>query len=131
MRRCLQEKIFCDYSSFRNEKPGKILCNDYVAKRKSALADLKTQHNLFNVSIQYSANLAKSTCNYAIYRFHPKFAGAKKHFFHSYGQYSFELKRNRRQWKISSITQTLLVNEGNPELHGATRKGIKKEADPL
>ena len=119
---CLAETISYDYSSFRGEKPGRMLRTEYIAKRKADLANLLTQHNLCNLSFNCSKETAEVTCNYTIYRFHPEFMGAKEHYFHSYGQYLFTLERDGSHWKISAITQKLLINDGNPELHGATRR---------
>lgn len=119
---CLVENIRCDYSSFRAEKPGEIARHTYIAKRKTDLSLLKTQHNLSNVSIDINGKLAEVKCNFAIYRFHPEFNGSKEHYFHSYRQYEFELHEEDNGWKISVITQKLLVNDGNPELHGATSR---------
>lgn len=48
-----------------------------------------------------------------------RFQGSREHYFHSYGHYLFVLKQDDNCWKISSITQTLLINDGNPKLHGA------------
>jgi 3-phenylpropionate/cinnamic acid dioxygenase small subunit len=118
---CLFDPIYCDYSSFRSEEPGQISRDNYIAKRKEALTELKTQHNLFNLLIQYLDESAEVRCNYVIYRFHPVFAGGRAHFFHSYGHYKFALKHEKNHWKISAITQILLTNDGNPELHEATR----------
>jgi len=118
----LLETIHCDYSSFRAEKPAEIERNAYIAKRKSDLSELKTQHNLSNLSININGKLAEVKCNFAIYRFHPAFQGSKEHCFHSYGQYQFGLHEEDSGWKISSITQKLLINDGNPELHGVTRR---------
>lgn len=118
----LLDNIRCDYSSFRAEKPAEIARNKYIEKRKADLSLLKTQHNLSNLSIDLNGKFAVVKCNFVIYRFHPKFEGSKEHYFHSYGQYEFELHEEENGWKISAITQKLLVNDGNPELHGATRR---------
>jgi 3-phenylpropionate/cinnamic acid dioxygenase small subunit len=118
----LLNSVYTDYSSFRPESPGFITKSDYVASRQQAHGELKIQHNLFNLLITPAQDLAEVICNYAIFRFHPQFNGAKKDFFHSYGNYKFELRRERDVWKIASIVQNLLVNDGNPELHGALRR---------
>jgi hypothetical protein len=122
MRECLAETIHCDYSSFRGTPASEIAREDYVAQRRTALASLRTQHNLSNLSISASANEAEVQCNYAILRFHPDFDGSRDEYFHSYGQYRFKVVQTRAGWSISSITQLLLMNEGNPTLHGGLRK---------
>jgi hypothetical protein len=57
-----------------------------------------------------------------IYRFLLEYKGAAGQYFHSWGQYEFTLKQIAKHWKIAAITQNLLANEGNPEIHGALRK---------
>ena len=122
MRACLSDTIDCDYSSFRGTPPSMIARDDYVSLRTTALASLKTQHNLSNITIVGSENTAEVKCNYAILRFHPNFDRSPDQYFHSYGQYRFGLARAEDQWRIASITQMLLTNEGNPALHrGAQR----------
>lgn len=121
MSDCLADEIYCDYFSFLGEEPATIKRNDYINKRKVVLGELKTQHNLTNLSIVYTNDVAEVNCNFIIYRFHREFSGSKDQFFHSYGTYLFKLKRDINHWKINSITQALLVNDGNPQLHEAMR----------
>lgn len=121
MHNCLDETIYCDYSTFRKEKPGEVTRDKFIALREKALADLKTQHNLTNLSFTLFEKRAEVLCNYAIYRFHPDFSGSQEHFFHSYGQYHFGLVRNDGDWRIATIVQTLLISDGNEKLHGALK----------
>jgi hypothetical protein len=122
MSESLIETIRCDYSSFRGTPPSEIARGDYIDQRRTALTSLRTQHNLSNLSISGSANEAEVKCNYAILRFGPDFDGSPDQYFHSYGQYRFTVVRIGRVWKIASITQLLLTNEGNPALHGGLPK---------
>ena len=119
---CLCDEIFCDYSSFRGISPGNLTKQQYVAERSNAFALLKTQHNLFNIIVDIQTDSARVQCNYVIYRFLLKYKGSADQYFHSWGQYEFTLKKIAKHWKIAAITQSLLVNEGNPEIHGALRK---------
>lgn len=121
MRDCLADRIFTDYSSFRNTPAETLEAEEYISKRKSALADLKTQHNFSNLQVDVDGDRARSRCNYAIHRFHPDFRNEPDKFFHSYGHYLFEFERSDAGWKITSIIQKLRANHGNPQLHGATR----------
>ncbi len=121
MRECLAESIHCDYSSFRGTPPGDIARDDYIGQRAIALAALKTQHNLSNLSIEGTETHAEAICNYAILRFAPDFDGTPARFFHSYGQYQFGVVMTDNQWRIISIRQSLLVSDGNPELHAGAR----------
>ncbi len=119
---CLCDEIFCDYSSFRGTPPGNCTKHEYVAERKTAFTQLKMQHNIFNIIVDIQADLARVQCNYVIYRFLSKYNGFSDEYFHSWGQYEFTLKNIDQHWKIAAITQNLLVNEGNPTIHGALRK---------
>lgn len=98
-----------------------MLRDQYVKQRKDTHSLLKTQHNLFNLSINVG-NKASVLCNYCIYRFDNQVPNADENYFHSYGQYVFDLQWDDRGWKIVSITQKLLMNQVNPNLH----KGIRK-----
>ena len=122
MHRCLVERVYCDYSSFRGTPPSEIARDDYVMLRRTALASLKTQHNLSNLLMSGSPSEAEVKCNYTILRFAPDFDGSPDRFFHSHGQYRFKLVPIGGEWKIASIAQWLLVNEGNPALHGGLRR---------
>lgn len=118
----LCDEIFCDYSSFRGISPGALTKQQYVAERSKAFTRLKTQHNLFNIIVDIQVDSARVQCNYVIYRFLSEYNGTADQYFHSWGQYEFTLKYIAGHWRIASITQNLLVNEGNPEIHGALRK---------
>jgi len=123
MRRCLSDQVFTDYTSFRDVRAGSISGERYVAQRRAALNDLDMQHNFLNlkVAVLESGSRAHARCNYIIHRFHPSFDGSNNHYFHSYGHYKFEFELFDNEWLISSITQVLLRNAGNAEIHGATR----------
>ena len=123
MQNCMCDEVNLDYSSFRNEPPSKQKSSEYCRKRKESLETLVTQHNLFNLIIKVNEdNLsANVNCNFIIYRFLIPFSGTKEDFFHSYGQYEFEVKFDNNNWKISSIIQNILMNDGNKNIH----KGIK------
>ena len=124
MQSCMCDEVYLDYSTFRKTPPGKQKSRQYCEERQKSLATLITQHNLFNIIMENDAvNLmAKVNCNFVIYRFTKSPSGSKEDFFHSYGQYEFELRFEEQNWKISSITQKILMNEGNPDIH----KGILK-----
>ncbi|HEY5039986.1 MAG TPA: nuclear transport factor 2 family protein [bacterium] len=122
MKACLTKSVDCDYSSFRGTPPGRITKEKYVAQREKSLSTLKTLHNLSNLSMASIGKSIEVKCNYAILRFHPDFKGSRKHFFHSYGCYRFIAIREGRIWRISAIVQRLLMNDGNPALHGGTRR---------
>ncbi len=118
MRSCLDDEIFVDYSSFRGTEPSRISADEYVELRRQALSDLLMQHNHCNLvlSLQTSRR-ASASCNYQIMRFERE---GNRHF-HSWGTYDFGFVRRSDEWRISSIAQHLLKNDGEPSIHtGAT-----------
>lgn len=123
LRDCLCDEVFTDYSSFRGVPASTISSDVYVEQRRTALYTLDMQHNFLNLRIEVNAAAERSTaaarCNYIVYRFHPSFDGTNDHYFHSYGHYIFAFAKIDGAWKISSIVQRLLRNEGNREIHGA------------
>jgi len=123
MRNCLCQEIFLNYSSFRNEVPTTYTSTEYCEKRRESLAPLITQHNLNNLIIKINDNnlSANITCNFTIYRFLSEYNGDKSEFFHSYGQYEFEVKFHEKKWKISSIIQKIIMNEGNKNIHSGVK----------
>ena len=118
LRECLDDEVFIDYSSFRGTDPSRVLAGEYVTARKQALGDLVMQHTHSNLAVSFeSADHARATCDYRIDRFE---RNGDRHF-HSWGTYEFGLVRRPVGWKICSITQHLLKNEGDPTIHGALR----------
>jgi len=87
-----------------------------VTARRQALGDLTMQHTYSNLAITFeSDDHVRTTCNYRIDRFERD----GDHYFHSWGTYEFGLVRRDVGWRISSIAQHLLKNEGDPSVHGA------------
>ncbi len=123
MRNCLHDEVQTDYSSFRDVPAATISSDRYVEQRRAALHSLDMQHNFLNLQIEFAPNGPEATarCNYVIYRFDPSSDNHADNFFHSYGHYLFTLIVSDRDWRIRAITQKLMCNRGNPEIHGATR----------
>jgi hypothetical protein len=123
MRDCLCDEVFTDYSSFRDVRPSTISGDTYVEQRRAALQALDMQHNFFNlrVDVDEGAETATARCNYSIHRFHPSYDGLSPHSFHSCGHYLFAFAIVCGNWRISRITQNLLRDHGDREIHGATR----------
>lgn len=123
MRGCLHNVVQTDYSSFRDVPPATTSAERYVEQRRAALHTLDMQHNFLNLQIEFASGDPEATarCNYMIYRFDPSSDNHADNFFHSYGHYVFTLIKADREWRIRAITQNLLCNRGNPDIHGATR----------
>lgn len=120
MRKCLDDVVYCDYSSLRGVAPGTVTREDYVAQRIVALAHLMMQHDLTNLRIQIDGESAAVQCNFVIRRF--KSSPDSHDFFHSYGRYLFRLVRRQTVWRISGVTQVVTKNRGNPAIHGGATK---------
>lgn len=115
MRACLDDDLFVDYSSFRGTEPERTSADEYVRLRQQALSNLLMQHNHSNLAVRlHSDERASATCNYQIYRFERR--GDRQ--FHSFGTYEFGLIRRRSEWRICTITQHLIRNEGDQSIHG-------------
>jgi hypothetical protein len=133
MRACLCDEVFADYSSFRGRPAATIPADRYVEQRRAALQALAMQHNFLNLRVEVDAAAGRATarCNYVIHRFLPASDGGTDDYFHSYGYYVFGFVGVAGAWKISRITQRLIRNRGNPELHGALRaQGDGHEGPP-
>jgi hypothetical protein len=117
MEGCLWEQLHVDYSSFRNEPPGIMMREDYIALRRAALSKLKMQHNFSNLLISVCGDDASAQCNYQILRFLAADCRSETDFFHSYGRYYLGLAQREGEWRICRIRQELIANHGTPGLH--------------
>jgi hypothetical protein len=122
LRACLCDEVFTDYSSFREVRAAMIPADTFVEQRRIALQALDMQHNFLNLRVELDSAAAAATarCNYIIHRFHPSLDGDDR-YFHSYGHYFFAFVNVTGRWRISRITQSLLRNQGDRQVHGATR----------
>ena len=126
MKSCLIEKIFIDYSSFRNTAPTFIDSSEYIELRKIAMKNLNTSHSLSNFEIdisKYKSNILVCHCDFEIQRF-SAIEKYKDSFYHSYGKYTFELildtsEKWKEVWRISKIKQEVERSEGDKKIHGA------------
>jgi hypothetical protein len=123
LRSCLCDELFADYSAFRDQPAGVIPADRYVDQRRTALQALAMQHNFLNLRVEVEPGAGRATgrCNYVIHRFGPAQAGGDDQYFHSYGHYVFGFVHLAGGWRIGGITQHLLRNRGDRQLHGATR----------
>lgn len=116
MEECLADVVFIDYSSFRKTKPSTISKFDYIELRKTGLENLNTFHDYFNYKMLYvNDNRSECNCDFVIKRFNKD----NSDFFHSYGEYKFELEKIDDEWRIVKIIQIVAKNEGKANIHGA------------
>ena len=126
LRDCLDDEVFTDYSSFRGTAPSTVGADVYIELRQQALGNLLMQHNHSNLVVtSQTDDRASASCNYQIYRFE---CDGDRHF-HSWGTYEFGLALRAPGWKICSITQHLLKNQGDASIHGALDSNVGSSAD--
>lgn len=114
----LMDHVECDYQDLRGNS-GSYTKAEYVEKRKKALMDLKTQHIFSNLEIVNNEKQVICRLNAIIFRI-----AKDKRFFNTHALYTFGLiKLNNMDWKIKSIKQSILWNDGDPSIH----KGITNE----
>lgn len=109
----LTERLEVDYSDLRGERTT-LSRRDYVAKRRNALESLDTHHLLSNAEIELSGDSATCRISGLIQR------RRGERFFHSHVVYLFRLERRAHSWRISAITQKVLWNEGDSNIHTGT-----------
>lgn len=123
MRSVLAPDIFVDYASSGRETARQIPSEEFVSARANAKDNLTKQHNFSNLLIMEStAEKLVISCHYLILRFDLPNTDQQTNFYHSCGEYVFELVPLEPQYRIASIKQAMLRSWGNASLHGATKK---------
>lgn len=119
---CLASEIFIDYSSSGREAPGVMTGEEFVERRATAIDNLTKQHSFSNLLIHSDADNQRiqASCNYLILRFDLSSSKQDENFFHSCGEYVFEMVESGEKLKISSIKQFKLQSWGNKNLHGGS-----------
>jgi hypothetical protein len=122
LRGLLADEVFTDYSQFRGDAPARVTAEAYVAARRTALTGLRTLHLSTNHAVTVNGDRAECVSTYRIYRLDPNGTpGADR--FDTAGTYEHALVRNGEGWRICAVRQTVVVQEGNPAVHGAFRRG--------
>jgi len=123
MQACLAGRLDTDYSRSRGTPPARLTAEEFVRSRQSGLAGLHTQHLCCNHLVTFEDSRAHCRCDFIIHRWPEQSADTQ--FFHTYGYYDFDLASSGREpWRIVSITQFAIRNEGSRELHGAYRSAF-------
>jgi hypothetical protein len=117
-RRCFLDEIETDYSDLRGEPPASTSADDFVAKRRGALAHLKTLHLSTNHQVTVEGDTAICVSAAVIHRLRP---GDGEHF-DTYCSYTHTLRRTSSGWKIAKVKQTVHWNTGNPAIHQGARR---------
>jgi len=117
MASLLADQIEVDYTDLRGTN--EIVTRDeYVSKRKEALAELHTHHLFANLEISENAGKPRCKATGLIYR------ALGERFFNSHVVYDFELARSGSVLKITRIRQTVLWHEGDPSIHKGARANV-------
>jgi SnoaL-like protein len=122
LRSCLAAAVDVDYSDLRGEPPATVPADEFVASRATGLRGLKTQHISTNHLVSVDGDRAECSSCFLIHRLDPT-GPAGDDTFDSAGHYTHRLQRTPQGWRIAAITQTVLWSRGNPEVHGALRRG--------
>jgi hypothetical protein len=113
---CLTESLYTDYSDLRGTPPHTVTATDYVSARREALDQLKLHHLVSNYEVDFNdANTATCRASMVVWR------KSDEEEFTSHCVYTFQLTKLNSDWKINSITQKVLWNEGKASIH----KGVK------
>ena len=114
----LAENISVDYADLRGTI--ETLSRDqYVAQREASLQELNTHHILSNIDIETKNGGAIVAASAMIYR------SLGEEYFNSHVIYGFELEMINSSWRITSIKQTVLWNEGNSKIHAGAKTYVK------
>lgn len=114
LKSVLASEVECDYTSLRGVK--ETATNDnYVSLRIKALNHLKTHHLISNHQITVEGRVAKCVASAMIWRFDGN------QFFNTHAIYTFLIREQNGDWKICSIKQDVLWNEGEPSIHAGTK----------
>jgi hypothetical protein len=121
LRACLADEVETDYGAFRNEPVARVSADAFVARRASALADLRMQHVSTNHLVEIDGDEAVCRSCFLIHRVHPGLPHGENTL-DSAGHYVHRLIRTNDGWRIRGIVQTPLWTRGNPQVHGALRR---------
>ncbi|HEX8830590.1 MAG TPA: nuclear transport factor 2 family protein [Longimicrobium sp.] len=127
LRGCLADAVEVDYSAFRNEPPGTLAADEFVARRADALGGLRMQHLSTNHLVEIDGDTATCRSCYVIHRVHPDLADGENTL-DTAGHYVHRLARTPAGWRITGITQTLLWSRGNPRVHGALQAAPRESS---
>jgi len=113
---CFTGTLYTDYSELRGTPPQTISAKEYVQKRIDALDHLKLHHLVSNHEVDFT-DPSSATCRASMVVWRK----SEEEDFTSHCVYIFQLSKLNTNWKISSVTQKVLWNEGKSSIH----KGAK------
>jgi len=116
MSSTLGAEMTVDYADLRGEPAYVTKRRDYIDLRMAAQGHTKTHHLMSNLVIGIEGEVATVDASCMIFRMN------EGEFFNSHAIYQFQLNKVSGDWLIVSIKQSILWNDGNPNLH----KGVPK-----
>jgi SnoaL-like domain len=120
LRSHLADEIDIDYSEFRGEPPRRVTAEEYINQRVEGLAGLVTLHVSTNHEVTVKRNAAKCKSVYRIYRLDSTREPGQNRL-DTGGNYVHTLIQKDGQWLITGIQQTVVIVNGNTQVHGALR----------
>ena len=115
LREYLTDEIRIDYSEFRAELPGQITAEAYIQQRVEGLAGLKTLHISTNHEVTVTNKDARCRSAYRIYRFDRTYESDRNRL--DTGNYEHRLVRVDGKWRVNAIRQTVVMLDGNRQIH--------------
>ena len=116
LQSCLTESLYTDYADLRGTPPETLTASEYVRLRRESVGHLKMHHLVSNYEIDFAdSNTAACRASMVVWRT----SGEDE--FTSHCLYTFRLVRQDGGWKINSISQKVLWNEGNASLHKGSK----------
>ncbi len=117
MESALADELTVDYSDLRGGPPKEITARGYAQARREALEALDTQHIIGNLEITVDGDGASVRASSMIFRTLDGLV------FNTHARYHFHLFQDRaRGWVVDRIKQTVLWNEGDPDIHSGLKK---------
>ena len=118
VRSFLADELVTDYSQLHGEPAGRVWADDYFEERRRGLAGVRTLHVSTNHEVLITGDRADCLSAYRIYRINPQYPPGEDRF-DTAGTYRHQLIRTAGGWLVCAVTQTVLLRQGNPLVHGA------------
>ena len=109
---CLSDNVDTDYSELRGTPPESMTKERFVEMRRAALQELQTHHLAGNVEISLAGDKARVTVSMVIYR-----KSENNEVFNTHCVYWLGVSEENGSWRIRSIVQKVLWNEGARRIH--------------
>ncbi|MCG8475139.1 MAG: nuclear transport factor 2 family protein [Cytophagales bacterium] len=113
VKTCLTDQVDVHFVSPQKTKSNLYQANEFAKSREQALKDLDTEHLHLNHRIKGDKKAAVCLCDFETYRY----SNSQTDYYHSFGQYEYELLNTEEGWKIKTIREKTTRTEGNHTIH--------------